>query len=114
MESQPFDGHFNYRSVIGKANYLEKSTRPEIAYALHHCAQFSADPKVEHDGAAVKWLGRYLRLPVTRGSSFDPRTNHFTAGLTLTLLGIGIRPIPVIQILQDQELATSFLMQDVQ
>ena len=28
-ESQPFDGHFfNYRSVIGKANYLEKSTRP--------------------------------------------------------------------------------------
>jgi hypothetical protein len=30
-DSQPFDGHFNYRSVIGKDNYLEKSTRPEIA-----------------------------------------------------------------------------------
>ena len=25
-ESKPFDGHFNYRSVIGKLNYLEKST----------------------------------------------------------------------------------------
>jgi hypothetical protein len=38
VDSQPFDGHFNYRSVIGKANYLEKSTRPEIAYAIHQCA----------------------------------------------------------------------------
>ena len=57
-ESQSFDGHFNYRSVIGKANYLEKSTRPEIAYALHQCARFSTDPRVEH-GAMVKSLKRH-------------------------------------------------------
>jgi hypothetical protein len=40
-DSQPFDGHLDYRSIIGKANYLEKSTRSEIAYAVHRCARFS-------------------------------------------------------------------------
>jgi hypothetical protein len=58
-ESPAFDGHFHYRSVIGKLNYLEKSTRPDIAYAVHQCARFTNDPRYEH-GQALKWLGRYL------------------------------------------------------
>ena len=29
---------FNYRQVIGKLLYLEKSTRPDIACAVHQCA----------------------------------------------------------------------------
>jgi hypothetical protein len=44
-DSTEFDGHFHYRKVIGKLNYLEKSTRPDIAYAVHQCARFSAEPK---------------------------------------------------------------------
>ena len=28
---------WKYRSVIGKLNYLEKSTRPDLAYAVHQC-----------------------------------------------------------------------------
>jgi hypothetical protein len=32
---------WHYRSVIGKLNYLEKCTRPDIAYAVHRCARFS-------------------------------------------------------------------------
>jgi len=55
--SPEFDGHFHYRSVIGKLNYLEKCSRPDIAYATHQCARFSSDPRKEH-GEAVKWLGR--------------------------------------------------------
>jgi hypothetical protein len=35
---------FHYRSVIGKANFLEKSTRPDVAVAVHQCARFSANP----------------------------------------------------------------------
>ncbi len=31
----PFNNSFHYRSVTGKLNYLEKSTHPEIAYAVH-------------------------------------------------------------------------------
>jgi Reverse transcriptase (RNA-dependent DNA polymerase) len=59
-ESENHDQHFHYRSVIGKLNYLEKSTHPDIAYAVHQCACFSQCPKVEH-AKAVKLIGRYLR-----------------------------------------------------
>ena len=31
----PFKGNFHYRSIIGKLNYLEKGTRPDIGYATH-------------------------------------------------------------------------------
>jgi hypothetical protein len=34
----------HYRSVVGKLNYLKKSTHPDIAYAVHQCARFSAEP----------------------------------------------------------------------
>jgi len=37
------DGHFHYQCVIGKLNYLEKCTRPDIAFAMHQCTCFSAD-----------------------------------------------------------------------
>ena len=58
-DSQEHDQHFHYKSVIGKMNYLEKSTRPDIAYATHQCARFSSNPKIEHSNA-VKRIGRYL------------------------------------------------------
>jgi hypothetical protein len=63
-ESEAFDASFDCRSVIGKCNYLEKSTRSDIAYITHQCARFSPDPKQEH-GKALRWLGRYL-LKATR------------------------------------------------
>ena len=42
------DKSFHYRSVIGKLNYLEKATRPDISFATHQCACFVADPKKTH------------------------------------------------------------------
>jgi hypothetical protein len=57
---EPFDNSFNYRSVTGKLNYLEKGSKPDIAYIVHKCARFTANPKVEH-GRAIQWLGRYLQ-----------------------------------------------------
>jgi hypothetical protein len=65
-DSPAFDGHFNYCRVIGKLLFLEKSTRPDLAYAVHQCARFSADPKYEH-GQAVKWIGRYLKATAHQG-----------------------------------------------
>jgi ATP-binding cassette subfamily B (MDR/TAP) protein 1 len=59
LEDPEFDQHFDYRSVIGKLNYLEKSTRPDIAFAVHQCARFCSAPKEKH-GKVVKWIGRYL------------------------------------------------------
>ena len=39
------DKSFHYHSVIGKLNYLEKTTRPDISFATHQCACFVAEPK---------------------------------------------------------------------
>ena len=70
-DSESFDGSFNYRSVIGQLNYLEKGTRPDIAFQSHQCARYSADPKVEH-GQAVRWLGRYIAATADEGLIIEP------------------------------------------
>ena len=85
-ESQPFDGHFNYRLVISKANYLEKSTRPEIAYALHQCAKFFDDPRVKN-GAALKWLGQYLRATRDKWLIFRPKNRSFDCWIDADFAG---------------------------
>ena len=59
LDGEPFDEDWDYRSVIGKLNFLEKSTRPEIAYAVHQCARFASNPKKSHANA-VRYLCRYL------------------------------------------------------
>jgi hypothetical protein len=70
-DSEPFDNSFNFRSVIGKLNYLEKSTRSDIAYITHQCARFTTAPKQEH-AQALRWLGRYLRETRTKGTILRP------------------------------------------
>ena len=70
-KSPDFDGHFNYRRVIGKLNFLEQSTRGDISYATHMLARFSTCPKEEH-GAAAKWLGRYLFNTKDKGFIMRP------------------------------------------
>ena len=70
-ESPAFDGGFHYRSVIGKLNYLERCSRPEIGYITHQCARFSVDPKKEH-GEAVRWLSRYLKGTRDKGLILKP------------------------------------------
>ena len=70
-DSPDFDGHFNYRRVIGKLNFLEQSTRGDISYATHMCARFSTCPKLEH-GKAVKWIGRYLKKTRKQGFIIRP------------------------------------------
>ena len=70
-KSKQFDNSFNYRSVIGKLNYLEKATRSDISYAVHQCARFVSDPKIEH-GEAVRWLGRYLKGTKDKGTIMKP------------------------------------------
>jgi hypothetical protein len=73
-DSDTFDESFKYRSVIGKLNYLEKSTRSDIAYITHQCARFSTDPKQEH-GQALRWLGRYLKKTRDKGTILRPNGN---------------------------------------
>ena len=68
-----FDRDWDYRRVIGKLNYLEKCTRPELAYAVHQCARFSSDPKRSH-ADAVEHIGLYLLGTRDRGMIIDPKS----------------------------------------
>ncbi len=62
---------FDYRRAIGKLNYLEKSSRPDIAYAVHQCARFCSNPKAQHI-KAVKHLVRYLKGTREQGMFLHP------------------------------------------
>ena len=55
--SPEFDGSFNYRTLFGKLNYLEKAIRSDISFAVNQCARFVSGSKKEH-GEAVRWLVR--------------------------------------------------------
>jgi hypothetical protein len=71
-EGAPFDHSFHYRRVIGKLNFLEKSTRADIAYSVHQCARFCEDPRESH-GAAVKNIVRYLKATQDKGMILNPQ-----------------------------------------
>ena len=60
QKAKPFNGRFHYRSVIGKLNYLDKGTRPDITYATHQCARFCEDPKEVH-GKVVEYILGYSK-----------------------------------------------------
>jgi hypothetical protein len=49
LHGDPCKGKFQYRLVVGKLNFLEKGTRPEIAYATHQCARFSEHTRPSHE-----------------------------------------------------------------
>jgi Reverse transcriptase (RNA-dependent DNA polymerase) len=74
--SPPHNEDWHYRSVIGKLNYLEKSSRPDLAYAVHQCARFSDNPRVEHT-KAVKMIGRYLLGTAQSGIICTPNDDSF-------------------------------------
>ena len=68
---------FHYRSVIGKLNFLEKSTRPDISVSVHQCARFTEHPKRCH-AEAVKRIGRYLLGTRDKGLIINPQAPwHF-------------------------------------
>ena len=68
---------FHYQSVIGKLNFLEKSTRPDISVSIHQCARFTEHPKRCH-AEAVKRIGRYLLDTRDKGIIINPNSPwHF-------------------------------------
>ena len=44
VDGEDMGEDFRYRSVIGKVNFLEKSTRIDISCSVHQCTQFSENP----------------------------------------------------------------------
>ena len=67
-----FNEKWDYRRIIGKLNFLEKSTRPDLAYAVHQCARFQSCPKTSH-AKAIKRIARYLLSTRDKGLIIKPR-----------------------------------------
>jgi hypothetical protein len=67
-DREPFDNAIYYCSVIGKVNFLNKSTRPEIACAVHQCARNSNTPKQSH---ADDWKQNLVSSTETEFKSFS-------------------------------------------
>ena len=78
---------FHYRRVIGKLNFLEKSTRPDIAYSVHQCARFSINPRESH-AAAVRQIGRYLLKTKKEGIILDPKQESFECFVDADFAGL--------------------------
>jgi hypothetical protein len=77
---------WHYRSVIGKLNFIEKSTRPDIAYAVHQCARFSNDPKLSHENA-VKRIVKYLITTKDQGIYLQPDKHSFDCWVDADFVG---------------------------
>jgi hypothetical protein len=70
-DKSPFNLDFNYRSAVGKLNYLAQTTRPDIMYRTHQIAKYSSDPRQSH-GKAILYLVRYLKKTQDLGLKFKP------------------------------------------
>jgi hypothetical protein len=66
-----FHLNFNYRSAVGKLNYLAQTTRPDIMYATHQIAEYLSDPRQPH-GEAILDLVHYLKKTGDLGLKFKP------------------------------------------
>ncbi len=86
IHGEPFIEEWQYRGVIGKLNFIEKSTRPDIAYAVHQCARFSADPKNSH-ATAVKRIGKYLLATKDKGMILNPKSHSFDCWVDADFVG---------------------------
>jgi hypothetical protein len=66
-----FNLDFNYRSAVGKLNYLAQTTRPDIMYVTHQITKYSSDPRQSH-GEAILHLVSYLKKTRDLGLKFKP------------------------------------------
>jgi Reverse transcriptase (RNA-dependent DNA polymerase) len=71
VTGDPFNYPWDYCSIIGKMNFLEKSTRGDLAYSVHQCAQYMANLMKIH-GKAVKRISCYLLGTRDKGFILQP------------------------------------------
>jgi hypothetical protein len=70
-EDPPFNQSSDYRSAVGKLNYLGQTTRPDIMYATHQVAKYASDSRKTH-GEALLHIVRYLKRTRDLGLKFKP------------------------------------------
>jgi hypothetical protein len=77
---------WHYWSIIGKLNFLEKSTRPDISYVVHQCARLSNNPKVSH-ALEAKRIVKYLVGTKDEGIYLQPNDHSFDCWVDADFVG---------------------------
>jgi hypothetical protein len=72
LDGLPFNDTWEYASIVGMLIYLESSTRPCIAYAVHHAEIYSHGTMDSH-AMAVKRILRYLKGAADKGIILSQR-----------------------------------------
>ena len=75
-DGESVEANIHYRSVIGKLDFLEKSTRLDISASMHQCARFQDNLKKSHL-QAVRTIRCYLIG--TRDKGIVVRPDHTTS-----------------------------------
>lgn len=83
--SEPCD-KLKYQRAVGCILYLTCCTRPELAFAISHLAQFCADPSVTHWNA-LKRVFRYLKGHPDAGLQLGGKSQKWEATQTIRLKG---------------------------
>jgi hypothetical protein len=83
----PMNRDFDYPHVIGQLNFLEKSTRPKLAFAVHQCSRFSANPRTSH-AKAIRQIGKYLQGTKERGIILAPTEHSFESYVDADFCGL--------------------------
>ena len=65
-DGPPASGAFNYAAAVGMLLYLSGHSRPDIAFAVHQCAQYTFHPTRRHELALIR-IGRYLKGTIDKG-----------------------------------------------
>ena len=74
-QTAPHKKAWNYCSVVGMLLYLASNSHPDIAFAVHQCAQFSHCPQASHE-IALKKICHYLKGIIYQGIWYQP-TSEF-------------------------------------
>ena len=85
-EGDPHAADWKYCSIIGKLNFLEKSTCPELACAVHQAAHFSEEPKKSHT-KFVHCSGCFLLGTRSEGIILDPKEPLFECYVDASFCG---------------------------
>jgi hypothetical protein len=67
---------WDYHSVLGMLNWLTRSTRPDIGFAVSQAARFMAFPKRTHEAAVIR-ICEYLRDTKDEGLFLQPDNSGF-------------------------------------
>ena len=70
-DGESTEANFHYCSMIGKLNFLEKSTHQDISVGIHQCTRFQDNPKKSHL-QAVRAIGHYLICTRDKGIVMKP------------------------------------------